>query len=300
MHTVYIGVGSNLGDRQANILAALQRIRTFARIEVVSAYYEMAAIAAHGPAFLNVAARLETRLDPVAFEAAVRIAETSVGRQRAQYLEARPIDVDILFFGDVARDFGPFTVPHPYLASRPFNVLPLAEIAPRLRDPGSGKTIAELAALVDASSYARKARSLNFLANRQEGEPDVKLSIARAGVSNVKRLVRLRVAGGETPFNAEFSMVADLAPDKAGVHMSRFSELLEEALLEVLSRNEGPRARRRHCDRGRARDRRVAESDERRRASARGVRPRTLDAGERQARRRDVHARDDRARRARR
>ena len=238
MHTVYIGAGSNLGDRQGNILQALQRIRGFAEVTAVSAYYEMAAIAAPGPAFLNVAARIDTALDPAAFEAAIRSAEIAVGRQRAQHLAARPIDVDVLFFDDLVRDFGSFAVPHPYLATRPFNVLPLAEIAPQLRDPQTGKTVGELAALVDASTYARKTRSLNFLANRQEGEPDVKLSIARAGVSSVKRIVRLCVGGRETPFNAEFSMVADLAPGKAGVHMSRFSELLEEALLDVLARSE--------------------------------------------------------------
>jgi GTP cyclohydrolase-4 len=239
MHTIHIGVGSNLGDRQGNILQALQRIRAFANVEAVSAYYEMAAIAAPGPAFLNVAARVSSALDPRAFEAAVRAAELAVGRQRAQYLAARAIDVDILFYGDVTGEFGNFTVPHPYLPSRPFNVLPLAEIAPDLVDPASGKTMAALAAGFDAATYARKVRSLNFLANRQEGEPDVKLSIARAGVSSVRRVVRLQIGGRETAFNAEFSMVADLAPDKAGVHMSRFSELLEEALLEVLSRNEG-------------------------------------------------------------
>ena len=239
MNTVYIGVGSNLGDRQGNILQALQRIRAFARVDAVSAYYEMAAIGSQGPAFLNVAAKVESELAPEPFEAALRAAEVALGRQRAQHLAARPIDVDILFYGDIVRDFGKFAVPHPYLATRPFNVVPLAEIAPALRDPGSGNTIAELAARVDVQSYVRKSRSLNFLANRQEDEPDIKLSIARAGVSSVKRLVRLQVAGRETPFNAEFSMVADLAPDKAGVHMSRFSELLEEALLEVLSRNEG-------------------------------------------------------------
>jgi GTP cyclohydrolase-4 len=237
--TVYIGVGSNLGDRQGNILQALQRIRAFARVDAVSAYYEMAAIGSQGPPFLNVAARLETELEPVAFEAAVRGAEIAVGRQRAQHLAARPIDVDILFFADFVHDYGKFAVPHPYIASRPFNLVPLAEIGGSLRDPQSGKTIGELAALVDAQSYVRKQRSLNFLANRQEDEPDIKLSIARAGVSSVKRLVRLQIAGRETAFNAEFSMVADLAPDKAGVHMSRFSELLEEALLEVLSRSEG-------------------------------------------------------------
>jgi GTP cyclohydrolase-4 len=235
MHVIYIGIGSNLGDRQGNILQALQRLRSFARVEAVSAYYETEpAAGATGPAFLNIAARLSSELEPDAFERAVRGAEIAVGRQRAQHLAARVIDIDILFVDDLEADFGRFAVPHPYLASRPFNLVPLAEIAPGLHDPRTGKTVGELAAAVDRAGYERKVRSLHFFANRQEEEPDVKLSIDRAGVSGVKRIVRLTIGGRETAFNGEFSMVADLAPDRAGVHMSRFAELLEEATLDVL------------------------------------------------------------------
>ena len=239
MHTVYVGIGSNLGDRQGNILQALQKLRARCGVEAVSAYYETPPLAgAEGPAFLNVAARLSTELAPVEFERFARSVEIGVGRQRAQHLAARPIDIDILAIDELARDFGRFEVPHPYLAARPFNLIPLAEIAPALLLPGQTKTIAELVAAVDARGISRKLRSLNFLANRQEDEPEVKLSIARAGVSSVKRQVRLTLDGKTTVFNGEFTMVADLAPDKAGVHMSRFSELLEEALLDVLARSE--------------------------------------------------------------
>ena len=130
---VYLGVGSNLGDRQGNILQALQKLRAIANVEAVSAYYEtQPAAGVAGPAFLNVAAKLSTSLEPEAFETAVRRIEVAVGRQRAQHLAARPIDVDILFIDDLVRDFGRFAVPHPYLADRPFNLIPLAEIAPDL------------------------------------------------------------------------------------------------------------------------------------------------------------------------
>jgi GTP cyclohydrolase-4 len=239
MHTVYVGIGSNLGDRQGNILQALQKLRAFAAVEAVSAYYDtQPAAGVAGPSFLNVAARLSTSLEPDAFERAVRRVEIAVGRQRAQPLAARPIDIDLLYVDDLVRDFGPFEVPHPYLARRAFNLIPLAEIAGDAIDPVTHETVAAMAAKVDASGIVRKTRSLNFLANRQEDEPDVKLSIDRVGVSSVKRIVRLNVAGRETAFNGVFSMVADLAPDRAGVHMSRFSELLEEAMLDVLSRGE--------------------------------------------------------------
>jgi GTP cyclohydrolase-4 len=239
MHSVYLGLGSNLGDRQGTILSALQRLRREARIEAVSAYYETPPVGGvAGPAFLNVAAHVTTALEPVAFEHFLRGIETAIGRQQPTLLGARPIDIDILYVDDTIADFGRFEVPHPYIASRPFNLVPLAEIAPALVDPKLRKTIAEIAALADVAGITKKARAMHFFANRQEEAPDVRLSLNRVGVSSVKHIIRLDVGGQERVFNADFTMVADLRPDKAGVHMSRFSELLEAATLEVLARTE--------------------------------------------------------------
>ncbi|MGB8265534.1 MAG: GTP cyclohydrolase MptA [Candidatus Velthaea sp.] len=234
MHTVLIGVGSNLGDRQSTILGALQRLRRFARVEAVSSYYETPPVGLNGPAFLNIAARVTTGLEPDAFELAVRGIETALGRAREHDLRSRPIDIDILYFDDRCTDFGRFEVPHPYLDQRPFNLIPLAEIAGEFVDPKRGVTIAALAAAVDGSGIHKKARALHFFANRQEEAPDVRLSLNRVGVSRVRYPVTLELGGIEQRLNAEFTMVADLRPDKAGVHMSRFSELLESAALAVL------------------------------------------------------------------
>ncbi|MDQ2871778.1 MAG: GTP cyclohydrolase MptA [Candidatus Eremiobacteraeota bacterium] len=222
MTHAYIGIGSNLGDRQANILAALQRLRTRARIIAVSSFYESEpAGGAAGPAFLNVAVSLETELDRPGFEQLARKVEVAVGRANTHKLAARPIDIDLLTYGQAYA--------HPQLERRPYNLVPLAEIAP-----------AYAAAAASARGVARKTRTLHFDANRQDEAPDVPLSLNSVGVSGVKRIVHLNVDGNERAFNAEFSMVADLAPDKAGVHMSRFSEMLEEAALEVLSRTDAP------------------------------------------------------------
>jgi GTP cyclohydrolase IV len=241
MHIVYVGLGSNLGDRQSTILAALQRLRREARIEAVSSYYETApAGGVAGPTFLNVAAKLTTDLDPPAFEGFIRSVETAIGRQSHTPLVARPIDIDILLIDDQVADFGRFAVPHPYLASRPFNLIPLAEIAPAVVDPRSGRSIGELAAAVAHDGIVRKARAVHFVANRQEEAPEVRLSLNRVGVSSVKHQIRLNVGGEERLFAGEFTMVADLAPDKSGLHMSRFSELLEAATLDVLARTEKP------------------------------------------------------------
>ncbi|HEY8313691.1 MAG TPA: GTP cyclohydrolase MptA [Candidatus Baltobacteraceae bacterium] len=222
MTLVFIGIGSNLGDRQGNILAALQRLRPRARVLKVSSFYESAAAdGAEGPAFLNVAASIETELDRGAFETFACDVETAVGRASAHKLAARPIDIDLLVFG---QDYA-----HPHLASRPYNAIPLAEIAPQFAALAAGQ-----------NGIVRKTRALHFDANRQDEEPEVRLSLNRVGVSGVRRIVHLNVDGKERAFNGEFSMVADLAPDKAGVHMSRFSEILEEAALDVLARTDAP------------------------------------------------------------
>jgi len=240
MHTVLIGVGSNLGDRQGTILQALQKLRAFARVEAVSSYYETPPVGVGGPVFLNAAASVVTALEPEAFELAVRSVETAIGRQRRNEAGARPIDIDILYIDDVVRDFGRFEVPHPYITQRPYNLVPLAEIAPEHVDPRLHRTLGELAAELGATGIQKKQRAMHFFANRQEEQPEVRLSLNRVGVSSVKHVIRLNIDGAERLFNGDFTMVADLGPDKAGVHMSRFSELLEAATLDVLARKDQP------------------------------------------------------------
>ena len=215
---VYIGIGSNLGDRQSNILAALQRLRGYVRIGRVSSFFESEpAHGADGPAYLNVAAELETTLARPDLERIFRQVELAVGRINRTPLRARPIDIDLLAFGEYVQ---------PNLANRPYNAVPLAEIAPKFAAyaPQNGNR-----------TLRRRERSLHFFANRQEEEPDVRLSLNRVGVSSVRRIVQLEIDGAPRVFNGEFTMVADLAPGKAGVHMSRFSEILEEATLDVLA-----------------------------------------------------------------
>jgi GTP cyclohydrolase-4 len=223
MHEIHIGIGSNLGDRQSNILGALQRLRTKCEVVATSSFYEtQPAEGAEGPAFLNLAATLRTQLDRLAFDAFTRDVEIAVGRTGVRRLSARLIDIDVLSF-----DGGE----HSQLSTRAYNLIPLAEIAPEF---------AERAAALRTNGVHRKARALHFSANRQEEVPDVRLSLSRVGVSRVKRIVHLQIDGKERVFNGEFAMVADLAPDKAGVHMSRFSEILEEATLDVLARQDAP------------------------------------------------------------
>ncbi|HUY11503.1 MAG TPA: GTP cyclohydrolase MptA [Candidatus Dormibacteraeota bacterium] len=232
MYQLYVSLGSNLGDRQANILAALQRLR--ARMEVVSlsGFYESAAAnGAGGPAFLNVAAQIRGSLDAESFARFAADVERAVGRASHERLAARAIDIDVTVADGNAR---------PDLSERLFDLLPLAEIAPDLLDVRTGKKLSDLAAVHADNGVRRRERSLHFLANRQEEEPDVRLSLNRVGVARVRRVVHLEIDGEPRVFNGVFSMVADLASDKAGVHMSRFSEILEETLLDVLAESEAP------------------------------------------------------------
>lgn len=213
---VVIGIGSNLGDRQANILTALQRLRARGRVTAVSAFYESpAAGGAEGPAYLNVAAALNTDLSRGDFDGFARDVERSVGRAAGtRKLAPRPIDIDVLAVdGRIVRDD---------LESRPYNAVPLAEIAPHLvAAPSNG-------------SVRRMERSLHFVTDRQNEEPEVRLSLNRVGVAAIRRAVRVEIDGRERLYNANFSMVADLAADKAGLHMSRFTEILEAAILDAL------------------------------------------------------------------
>lgn len=219
---IHVGIGSNLGDRQANVLAALQRLRTRSEIDAVSAFYESdAAGGAQGPAYLNVAAALRTELDPDAFERFAREVELAVGRSGGSVkLAPRPIDIDVLAVDGV--------VVRTNLENRSYNSVPLSEIAPDLVTARANGAV------------RRRERSLHFATDRQDAEPDVRLSLDRVGVRGVRRLVRLDVDGRERLYNGEFTMVADLGPHKAGVHMSRFTEILEAAMLDVLARPDAP------------------------------------------------------------
>jgi GTP cyclohydrolase IV len=222
VHDLYIGIGSNLGDRQANILAALQRLRSRAQITAVSSFYESeAAHGAQGPAYLNIAASLRSELDDEAFKRFARDVELAVGRARTtRRLEPRPIDVDLLVYDG--------KIVQPHLEVRPYNLAPLAEIAPHLvTAPADG-------------GVRRRERGLRFDTDRQAEAPEVRLSLNRAGVSRVRRILHLEVDGRAQVYNGELTMVADLAADKSGVHMSRFAEILEEATLDVLARDSQP------------------------------------------------------------
>ena len=155
-HTAFLALGSNLGDRAANLHRALQLLKPFASVDATSFLYETApAYITDQPAFLNAVCRVMTELPPVALLDRLRGIEHELGRRRTVRYGPRSIDLDILFYDDwrVAQE-GLF-IPHPLLAERDFVLGPLCDLAPGMRHPQSGNTMQELWDRLDAKPLPR-------------------------------------------------------------------------------------------------------------------------------------------------
>ena len=142
---VYLSLGSNLGDRQANIRNATGRLLELGDVLEVSSLYETEPVeVTDQPWFLNCAVAMRTELIPREFLAGILNIERSMGRQRTQPKGPRIIDIDILLFGPAHINTPTLTVPHPAMAERRFVLEPLAEIAPDVKVPLLKKTVYEL------------------------------------------------------------------------------------------------------------------------------------------------------------
>jgi 2-amino-4-hydroxy-6-hydroxymethyldihydropteridine diphosphokinase len=152
--TAYIALGANLGDRQANIRAALAKLEQTPGVNVtkVSTLMENPAVGgpADSPPFLNAAAELVTSLTPTGLLAALLAVEQSLGRVREMKWGPRAIDLDLLLYGDRVVDAPGLSVPHPLMHERTFVLQPLVQIAPDVVHPASKRTIRELLDDLDA------------------------------------------------------------------------------------------------------------------------------------------------------
>ena len=138
MHTAFLLLGSNLGDRRTNLEHAISLLKRAGEIISVSAVYETAPWGrGDQPSFLNQAVSLRTGHEPEALLRQLKEVEAEVGRKESFTWGPREIDVDILAIDQITCRTETLTIPHPRLAERRFALVPLSEIAPGLMIPGT-------------------------------------------------------------------------------------------------------------------------------------------------------------------
>jgi 2-amino-4-hydroxy-6-hydroxymethyldihydropteridine diphosphokinase len=154
---VYLSLGSNLGERPANLRKAIERLHEAGIVRAVSGFYETEPVELlDQPWFLNCAVALETSRSPVVLLETVLAIEHEMGRLRAQDKGPRLIDIDILLFGDRVVEQRGLRIPHPAMPQRRFVLAPLAEIAPEAIHPGLKRTVGELLAALPAGQIVRR------------------------------------------------------------------------------------------------------------------------------------------------
>ena len=148
--TVYLGLGSNIRDRKDNLDKALELLSERLRINKVSSIYETEPMGnTNQPRFLNMVCEVSTNLGPKELLILAKSVESKLGRVFGNRNMPRPIDVDILFFGDEIINIPDLVIPHPRLTTRAFVLVPLAELAPDMVYPRNKKTVLELLNAVD-------------------------------------------------------------------------------------------------------------------------------------------------------
>jgi GTP cyclohydrolase-4 len=237
-HTIYLALGSNLGDRRGNLAAALQHLREIMEITDISSVYETEPVGyLDQPRFLNLVCSGKTALTAEGLLKQAKEIEAGMGRQPTFRNGPRPIDIDILFYDDEQIANDALTVPHPRMAKRAFVLVPLAEIAPDMIDPASGRTTQELLDAASQEGVKKLAPGLRISLDHdiQSGQPTVHVRLGRAGVTGIRKSLLIGNEGQQQWFDATFDLYANLDPSKAGMHMSRFSDALEEVIEECAS-----------------------------------------------------------------
>lgn len=153
----YLSLGSNLGDRAANLHAAVAQLDGAGTLRAVSSIYETQPVdVPDQPWFLNCLVAIETAKMPKQLLQIALQVESKMGRLRMRKKGPRNIDIDLVLFGDRIVDEPGLKIPHPAMHQRRFVLEPLAEIAPNARHPELGKTARELLAALPAGQTVRR------------------------------------------------------------------------------------------------------------------------------------------------
>jgi len=155
-HIAYIALGTNLGDRLANLHAAIETMRPEIHVQDESHVYETPPWGYEDqPAFLNMVVKAETGLGPESLLTYLKQLELDLGREQNFRWGPRLIDLDILFYDDLVIDTPPLVIPHPRLQERAFVLVPLLDIAPELIHPLLHKNISDLLAGLNPQGITR-------------------------------------------------------------------------------------------------------------------------------------------------
>ncbi len=166
---VYLSLGSNVGDRAANLRTAINRVSSLGDVMAVSSFYETEPVEfAAQPWFLNCAVELDTEKMPKQLLAGVLDIEREMGRRRVQKKGPRTLDIDILLFGNSIIQTKGLTIPHPAMHERRFVLEPLAEIAPEARHPVIKRTVRELRDALPPGQAVRRASDLRLQTSDQK------------------------------------------------------------------------------------------------------------------------------------
>lgn len=153
MHTIYLGLGTNLGDRLRNLQKAVSSLSPVMSVTAVSPIYQTDPWGVTDqPAFFNLCLEATTTLNPQTLLHYLKNLETELGRQKTIKWGPRLIDIDILLYNDKIVKANNLTIPHPHMTERAFVIVPLADIAPDLIHPVTHQTIAELKTAVDQTT----------------------------------------------------------------------------------------------------------------------------------------------------